>query len=210
MSAARGDSPVSVRCRTWLLLLVLLTLGGCEDGSQPWALRDISGLLPPLAFELHDGRGRPRSAPDFAGHVTLVYFGYTHCPDICPTTLARLAGVLRRLGAGGEEVRILFVSVDPARDTPPVLQAYARAFGPQVVALSGTQAQLTRLAKRYRISYGLGAPGADGEYEVSHSSGIFIFDRDGEARLLATSADSDDALAADLGRLAAGNAAGSG
>ena len=201
---------MSVGLRTWLLVFVLFMLGGCEDGSQPWALRDISGLLPPLAFELHDGSGRPRSASDFAGQVTLVYFGYTHCPDICPTTLARLAGVVRRLGTTGEGIRILFVSVDPARDTPPVLQAYARAFGPQVVALSGTQAQLTRLAKRYRISYGLGEPGADGQYEVSHSSGIFIFDRDGEARLLATSADTDDGLVTDLTRLVAGSGAGSG
>lgn len=201
---------MSVRCRTWLLVLVLLTLGGCENGSQPWALRDIGGLLPPLSFDLHDGSGRPRSASDFAGRVTLVYFGYTHCPDICPTTLARLAGVVRRLGARGEEVRILFVSVDPARDTPPVLQAYARAFGSQVVALSGTQAQLTRLAKRYRISYGLGEPGADGQYEVSHSSGIFIFDQHGAARLLATSADSDDSLVADLARLVSAGGAASG
>jgi len=200
---------VRVRSSLWLLL-VLALLGGCSDNPHPWALRDISGLLPPLAFELHDGSGQPRTEADFAGDVTLLYFGYTHCPDICPTTLARLSGVLRQLEAGAGRVRILFVSVDPARDTPVVLRAYAHAFGPQVVGLSGSQAQLARLAKRYRVSYGLGKPGADGQYEVSHSSAVFIFDTHGQARLLATSTDSDASLVADLARLLPGDKGGEG
>lgn len=198
------------RCHRWLLVLGLAVLGGCSDGSPPWALRDISGLLPALAFELHDGSGQPRSAADFAGDVTLVYFGYTHCPDICPTTLARLSGVVNQLKGGAARVRILFVSVDPARDTPAVLSGYARAFGPQVVGLSGSQAQLRQLARRYRVSYGLGKPDADGQYEVSHSSAVFIFDTRGAARLLATSADSDASLATDLTRLLSADNGGAG
>lgn len=193
---------MSMRVWVWPLLLALLTGCGGSDG-PPWALRDISGLLPPLAFELHDGDGETRSAADFAGDVVLLYFGYTHCPDVCPATLARLSAVARGLDDGGARVRILFVSVDPARDTPPVLRAYGSAFGPRVVALSGSQDQLMRLARRYRISFGLGKPQADGQYEVSHSSAVFIFDSRGEARLLATDADSDAAVAADLARLLA-------
>jgi protein SCO1/2 len=186
------------------LAVGLALLGGCGDSGPPWALRDVSGLLPPLAFTLHDGTGRVRTADDFAGQVTLVYFGYTHCPDVCPATLARLAGVLGDLGpAAAQQARILFVSVDPARDTPALLQAYAQAFGPAVTGLSGTPAQLRQVTKRYRVSYGLGTADASGDYEVSHSSAVFIFDRHGEARLLATENDSAERLASDLHRLLA-------
>lgn len=190
--------------RTALALLLVLAAGCSDTDRQPWALRDISGLLPPLAFQLHDGSGETRSASDFAGDVVLLYFGYTHCPDICPATLARLSAVVRELGSAGGRVRILFVSVDPARDTPDALRSYGHAFGPQVVALSGSQRQLADLTRRYRVSYGLGKPNADGQYEVSHSSAVFIFDSRGDARLLATDADSDASLAADLSRLLSG------
>ncbi|HED18256.1 MAG TPA: SCO family protein, partial [Gammaproteobacteria bacterium] len=97
--------------------------------------------------------------------------------------------------------RILFVSVDPARDTVDVLQAYEQAFGPRVTALSGTQEQLRTLTKRYRVSYGFGKPDANGQYEVSHSSAVFIFDHDGAARLLATGADSAGKISIDMKRL---------
>lgn len=188
--------------RVCLLAVALALLGGCGDSGQPWALRDVSGLLPPLAFTLHDGSGLVRTADDFAGQVTLVYFGYTHCPDVCPATLARLAGVLGDLGpAAAQQAHILFVSVDPARDTPALLQAYGQAFGPAVTALSGTPAQLRHVTKRYRVTYGLGAADASGDYEVAHSSAVFIFDRHGEVRLLATEDDSAERLASDLHRL---------
>ena len=190
--------------RTWragLLVLGLTLLSGCSEKSAPWALRDISGLLPALEFVLHDGGGKVRTADDFAGQVTLLYFGYTHCPDVCPAALAQVASVLRSLDAAAQGVKVLFVSVDPARDTPAVLQAYAQAFGPQVVGLSGTDAQLKRLTKRYRVTFGLGTPDAAGRYDVSHSSAMFIFDGHGEARLLATEDDNAESLASDLRRL---------
>ncbi len=198
-----------MRCawRSSLLVLVLTLLFACSEKSPPWALRDISGLLPTLEFVLHDGSGKARTAGDFAGYVTLLYFGYTHCPDVCPAALAQLAGVLRSLDGGAQRVKILFVSVDPARDTPAVLRAYAQAFGPQVVGLSGTDTQLKRLTKRYRVTYGLGIPDAAGRYDVSHSSATFIFDTHGEARLLATEDDSAESLAGDLRRLLAEEAA---
>jgi len=157
--------------------------------------------MPALEFELHDGSGQTRHADDFRGNLVLLYFGYTHCPDICPTTLANLVSVTRKLGAAADQTRILFVSVDPARDTAAALQRYQQAFGPRVTALSGTPAQLRALTRRYRISYGLGKPDADGRYEVSHSSAVFIFDRDGAARLLATGSDSAEKIATDLKRL---------
>jgi len=184
-----------------MIALLLVLVSGCDRSPSIRGLHDISGLMPTLAFTLHDGSGQPRHVDDFHGDIVLLYFGYTHCPDICPTTLANLVNATRKLGKAADRTRILFVSVDPARDTADVLQRYGQAFGPRVTALSGTQAQLRALTKRYRVSYGYGKPGADGQYEVSHSSAVFIFDRDGEARLLATGADSADKISADLKRL---------
>ncbi len=189
------------RHNLWAVAVLLMLAAGCARSPSPWGLHDISGLMPPLVFTLHDGSGHIRHAYDFRGEVVLLYFGYTHCPDICPTTLASLVSATRRLGAAADRTRILFVSVDPARDSPAVLQRYQQAFGPRVTALSGTPAQLRELTRRYRVSYGLGKPDADGRYEVSHSSAVFIFDRDGAARLLATGTDGAGKIATDLKRL---------
>jgi len=185
----------------WMTGVLLVLLSACGHSQSPWGLHDISGLMPALRFELHDSKGQTRHADDFRGKIVLLYFGYTHCPDICPTTLANLVNATRKLEDNADQIRILFVSVDPARDTADVLQAYEQAFGPRVTALSGTQEQLRTLTKRYRVSYGFGKPDANGQYEVSHSSAVFIFDRDGAARLLATGADSAGKISIDMKRL---------
>ncbi len=190
-----------LRHRLWWVVALSMLMSGCDRSPSPWGLYDLSGLMPPLEFELHDGTGKPRYAKDFRGNIVLVYFGYTHCPDICPTTLASLVNATRNLGEAAERTRILFVSVDPKRDTAAVLQRYGQAFGPRVTALSGTPDQLRALTKRYRVSYGFGKPDADGQYEVSHSSAVFIFDVDGAARLLATGEDSVEKISADLKHL---------
>jgi len=180
---------------------LLMLVAGCDRSPSPWGLHDISGLMPPLEFELYDGSGQTRHADDFQDKLVLLYFGYTHCPDICPTTLASLVSATSKLGEAADQTRILFVSVDPARDTTAALQRYQQAFGPRVTALSGTPAQLRALTRRYRVSYGLGKPDADGQYEVSHSSAVFIFDRGGAARLLATGTDSAGKISTDLKHL---------
>ncbi len=110
--------------------------------------------------------------------MVLLYFGYTHCPDVCPTTLSLLSHAVTALGTDAGQVRILFVSVDPARDTLAQLKTYAAAFGPEVVGLRGSEAELKALTKRYRVSYGYGKPDARGDYEVSHSSAVYVFDRE--------------------------------
>jgi len=192
---------MQLRHRLWLMAMLLMLVSGCDRSPSSWALHDISGLMPPLAFELHDGSGQTRHAEDFRGAIVLLYFGYTHCPDICPTTLANLVSATGKLGKAADRTRILFVSVDPARDTAAALQRYEQAFGPRVTALSGTQAQLRALTKRYRVSYGLGKPDAGGQYEVSHSNAVFIFDGTGAARLLATGTDSAEKISTDLKHL---------
>jgi protein SCO1 len=133
----------------------------------------------------------------------LLYFGYTDCPDQCPTTLAALADALRALGPQASQVRVLFVSVDPGRDTTAVLKRYVGNFGPEFVGLRGDQAELTRLSKRYRIAYHYEKPDKYGNYEVDHSSAVFVFGRHGRARLLALSDNTPQQVASDLRRLLA-------
>jgi protein SCO1/2 len=184
--------------------VAVLALTACEPSAPAptYHARDITGVMPPLAFQLTDGTGAAVTAANYRGKIVLVFFGYTHCPDVCPTTLAKLTQVLKRLGPTADSVRVLFVSVDPARDTPKLLMGYAAAFAPQFVGLTGSDAQLTEVTKRYRVAYRREKPGANGEYAVYHSSAIFIFDISGNARLLATGTESVADLTQDLRALA--------
>lgn len=189
------------------LLLALAVFAGAalsachREQPLPWRLTDVSGHMPDLAFALTDDHGKPVTAADYRGKVVLLYFGYTHCPDVCPLTLAHLHGVLQRLGAKADGARILFVSVDPARDTPAVLHAYVNAFDPRAVGLTGPASAIEALSKRYRSAFTREPGTADDRYEVSHSSAIYLFDRDGNARLLATPAAGQDDLVHDLSLL---------
>lgn len=183
------------------LIVACIGLNACQSAKPPWQLADVSGHLPDLAFQLTSDEGKAVSADAFTGKIALLYFGYTHCPDVCPLTLTHLHIVMQRLGARADGVRVLFVSVDPARDTPAVLHTYVSAFDKHVIGLTGTTSQIEALAKRYRVAYNREAAKPDGSYDVSHSSGIYIFDGHGRARLLATSADSIDAIVHDLREL---------
>jgi len=196
-----------IRPRLPLQLFTLFFLGlllsGCGQ-DQKWKLIDLAGIMPPLEFTLHDDQGQPVTADKYKGKIVMLYFGYTHCPDVCPTTLLRIAHTLKKLDRQeADKVQPLFVSVDPARDTPKVLQEYTKAFSTGIAGLSGDQKSLRKLTKRYRVTYGLGKPDANGNYEVTHSSAIFIFDKKGETRLMARSDDSADAIAHDLKELIA-------
>lgn len=183
----------------------VLICSGCAQRQLPHHMTNITGLVAPLQFHLTDQNGRPVSAADYRGDVVMLYFGYTHCPDACPITLATLADAISHLGAGAHRVRVLFVTVDPRRDTRAVLKQYVNDFGTQFVGLRGTHAQLTRLIKRYRVSYHYEKPNAEGNYEVDHSSAVFIFDRHGRARLLAQTGAPAGVLATDLRGLLRGS-----
>ncbi len=179
-------------------------LAGCDDGK--WHAIDVSGTLPALEFGIARAPdGKVAKAADYRGRIVLLYFGYTNCPDVCPTTLANLADVLQRIGAGADRVRILFVTVDPNRDTLPLLAEYVRAFSPQIEGLRGTPDQLATLARRYRIVYSVSPETKDHPYEVTHSSAIYVFDGSGAARLLiasmATTTPDISGTVADLRRL---------
>ena len=182
-----------------MLPALAVLLYACTGGAAPpWRLTDVRGHLPDLRFRLIDGNGRQESGQTYRGKLVVLYFGYTHCPDVCPLTLTHLHLVMEKLGPLADQVRILFVSVDPARDTPAVMRQYAGAFDPRAVGLTGSESEITAVAKRYRVAFKRGPPDAGGGYEVNHSSGIYVFDARGRARLLGTPANSDDDLAHDL------------
>ena len=181
-----------------LLLATGLLLAGCRHEPPQWQLTSIRGHMPDLSFKLTDDSGKSVTAADYKGKVALLYFGYTHCPDVCPLTLAHLHAVMQKLGKQASDVRILFVTVDPARDTPAVLHDYVRAFDSHAIGLTGSPGTIEALVKRYRASFSREPDKNDSGYEVSHSSAIYIFDRSGKARLLATPADTQPELVHDL------------
>ncbi len=160
-------------------------------------MTDISGAMPRLDFHLIRARdGAAVTGADYRGKVVLLYFGYTNCPDVCPATLANLTDMMTRVNS--PDVRVLFVSVDPARDTPLVLLHYAAAFSPQIDGLSGSENELADVARRYRVAYSVDPRPP---YTVMHSNAVFVFDRGGKARLVTTDTTDPAAMAEDVKRL---------
>ena len=179
-------------------------LAGCSDKSPEWSLYDIAGHLPDLKFTLQGAGNRTVTERDLKGKTVLLFFGYASCPDICPTTLAQLSEVLQKLGSDARDVRVVFVSVDPHRDTPDILQAYVDAFNDKAIGLTGNEAQVAELARQYRVAYQIEKPNpgdSPDTYNVTHSRGVFVFDNTGKARLLASDTEAVDAVTADLRKL---------
>jgi protein SCO1 len=191
-------------CRPLLVALIaglLCALADCGPATQADET-DITGVMPPLAFAMiRANDSAPVTAADYRGKTVLLYFGYTHCPDECPTTLANIASALERLGPAAKGVRVLFVSVDPGRDTIPVLGRYVRAFAPEIDGLRGSNNSTAAFARRYRVLYAV-IPASPGHpYDVMHSDSVFLFDRTGRARLVLTSTQNTAALAARIEKL---------
>ncbi|MGN6514840.1 MAG: SCO family protein [Rhizomicrobium sp.] len=183
-----------------LSLLLLLALAACGRGEMRPGVTDISGVMPDLEFAMTRANdGQWVTQDDYRGKIVLLYFGYTHCPDVCPATLSNLADVLKDLGAGAKKVRVLFVSVDPQRDTLPLLKSYVTAFAPQIDGLRGSDNEIARLAQRYRVLYSVKKT-PSGE-EVMHSGSVFVFDRHGSAREVMTDTSDEKSIAADIVRL---------
>lgn len=201
-----GGAPTRRAVMLGGLGLGMATLMGCDQG-QKWHAMDVSGSTPALDFTMtRAADGKLVTARDYRGKIVLLYFGYTYCPDVCPTTLANFAEILERLGPDAERIRMLFVTVDPNRDTPKALAEYVQNFAPQIDGLRGTPDQLAALARRYRVVYSVEPETKDHPYEVTHSSAIYVFDGSGAARLLVASLSSTTpdivGTAADLKRLA--------
>ncbi|MGC4061700.1 MAG: SCO family protein [Aquabacterium sp.] len=163
---------------------------------------DITGANYAQAFSLPDFDGKPRTLADYKGKVVYVFFGFTQCPDVCPTTMAELAEVRRRLGADGDRVQGVFVTVDPERDTAPVLKAYLQAMDKSFVGLRGTLAQTEDTARDFKVFYQK-VPTKNGGYTMDHTAGAFVFDPDGQVRLFVRYGMGVDALTADIKQLLA-------
>ena len=172
--------------RLFLCASVLLLLAACDKpGKAPeFALTNITGASFGKELNLPDHNGKMRSLGDFKGKVVMVFFGFTHCPDACPTTLVEMSQVLRELGAQADKVQVLFVTVDPERDTPAVLSQYVASFHPSFLALSGDLEATTRVAKEFKVFFQK-QPSKSGGYSVDHSAGIYIYDPQGRLRLFA-------------------------
>lgn len=156
------------------------------------AIHPVRGFLPDLRFSLDGAGNRTYTEKDLLGNTVLLFFGYASCPDICPTTMLQLAEVAENLYEDDPDVRIVFISVDPHRDTPDVLQEYVDLFNDQALGLTGTEKQIADIARRYRVSYQIEKPADDDpdHYDVAHSRGIYVFDKQGRARLLAADGES--------------------
>lgn len=186
-----------------LIVTAVGLLSACGAEKIQWEGTDLSGVMPDLEFDLINEDGEAVSEADYIGQPTLLFFGFTNCPDICPGTLASLSRAIDRLQADEQDdYQVLFVSVDPQRDTPQRLRDYTSAFGPQFIGLTGTQRQLENLNKRMRATYGYGEPDENGFYNVSHSSAVYGFDAEGKTRVLIKSELPTDRISADLMRLA--------
>ena len=179
------------------VLLFALLLAGC--GRSSFHMTDISGALPRLDFRMIRATdGKQVTGADYRGKVVAVYFGYTNCPDVCPATLANLTEMLGKVKS--PDMVVLFVSVDPARDTIPALRKYAAAFSPQIEGLAGSDNELARFTRRYRVAYSVD-PGPP--YTVMHSNAVFFFDKEGRVRLVTTDTTDTSAMAADVEKLLA-------
>lgn len=171
-----------------LLCFILAAPSWAEDDTKVY---NIKGNLPDLTFKLQSAHGTV-TEKDVRGKIAMVFFGYASCPDICPTTMAELSQLKQSLSPQlADKIQIVFISVDPHRDTPAILQAYVDAFKNGAIGLTGTTEQIADIAKRYRVAYQISkpAPGAaENNYEVMHAQGVYIFDEQGKARLLASNA----------------------
>jgi len=169
-----------------LMAGLVFSLTGCgEQGEKPvFKLTDVTGASFGKTLELSDHNGQRRTLADFKGKVVAVFFGFTHCPDVCPTTLVEMANVMKELGGDSGRLQVLFVSVDPERDTAEVLKRYVPAFHPSFLGLTGNADEIARAAKEFKIYYQKQKLPSGG-YTMDHSAGTYILDDEGRLRLFA-------------------------
>jgi protein SCO1 len=173
-------------------------LAGCAENKPAFKAVDITGADYAKDFPLPDADGRMRGIRDFAGKVVVVFFGYTQCPDACPTTLAEIAQAKKLLGPDGAKVQPILITVDPERDKPEVLKAYVGNFGPDFIALRGTPEQTAAVAKDFKVYYKKVEGKTPGSYLMDHSAASYVYDTQGRLRLYARYNGGAQALADDI------------
>jgi protein SCO1/2 len=184
-----------------LLVFIAAAISGCGSEAPKFKGSDITGTTYGRDFALTDHNGQPRKLADFRGKAIVMFFGYTQCPDVCPTTLAEVAEAMRRMGADAARVQVLFVTIDPARDTPELLKNYVPAFEPSFLGLYGDDAALERTAREFKIVYQKQPGSTPGTYTMDHSAGAYLFDPQGRLRVYVSYGAGPDVFAHDLAEL---------
>jgi protein SCO1/2 len=184
--------------------VLALSVSGCDKlpGKQAsFQNTDVTGLDYAKGFSLTDHTGKPRTLADYKGKVVLVFFGYTQCPDVCPTTMAEMASVMQKLGPQADQVQVLFITLDPERDTPQLLASYVPAFDKRFVGLYGTPEQTAKVAKDFKVFYSK-VPGKEpGSYTIDHTAGSYVYDREGRLRLFIRHGGGADPVVHDIRQL---------
>lgn len=188
---------------TFRLLVLFLLLTGCSDAPR-FVSTDLTGGDWGKNFALADHGGQPRQLADFRGKAVVLFFGYTQCPDVCPTTLTTLRDTMNLLGADASRVQVVFVTLDPARDTPQLLAQYVPGFHPSFIGLHGDDAAIAALAKEFKVFFARQPGKTPGSYSIDHSTGSYVFDPQGRLRLLIRHGETPVNVAADLKLLLAG------
>jgi len=182
-------------------MALLATVSGCSDAKPSFTAIDVTGADYAKDFELTDHNGQVRHLTDFAGKIVVVFFGYTQCPDFCPTTMTELLEVKKALGKDGERLQVLFVTVDPARDTPEVLKAYVGNFDPKFLGVYTTPDKLAALAKDFKAYYKKVDGKTPTSYTMDHSAGSYVYDTQGRLRLFTRYGSGVPALTQDIAQL---------
>jgi protein SCO1/2 len=189
------------RCARGLALAALALLAACSEPPPQFQSTDVSAMNFSGDFRLADHNGKQRSLADFRGKVVVLFFGYTHCPDVCPTTMAELAAAMKTLGQDAERVQVLFITVDPERDSAELLSKYVPSFHPSFLGLRGDPEATAKTAKDFKIMYQKQAGATPETYTVDHSAGTFVFDPQGRLRLYVSYGKGAEVFAHDIGVL---------
>ncbi|MEY4587298.1 MAG: hypothetical protein RL035_245 [Pseudomonadota bacterium] len=185
-----------------LLFLILICLVSCQNSNQQTFVgTDISSVRMDTAFSLKDFNGRIRTLEDFKGRVVVLFFGFTHCPDICPTTLTDLKKTMVLLKDKASAVQVIFITLDPARDTEDVLKKFIPTFNSSFLGLTGTESDIDKVANQLKIFNKKVNDGSKAGYTIDHSAGLYVIDKKGSIKLHISNGQKPEDLASDLAKL---------
>ncbi len=190
--------------RHLIAVVCVAILAACAPGKPAFNATDITGADFGRELALPDPSGKTRTLDEFKGKVVAVFFGFTQCPDVCPTTLATMRAVKEKLGADGDRLQVVFVSVDPERDTRELLGKYVTAFDPTFIGLAGSLDETAKTAKAFKVYYQKVPGSTPGSYTMDHTAATYLYDPQGRLRLYVKHGESADAIAADVRQLLAG------
>ena len=179
-------------------IILMLCLSACDKPAPQFINTDLTGLDYAKDFALTDHNGKARTLADFKGKAVAIFFGYTQCPDVCPTTMAEMATVMKQLGRSSDKVQVLFVTIDPERDTQALLAAYVPNFDSRFLGLYGDAAATAKVAKEFKVFYQKAPGSTPSSYTMDHTAGTYVFDPEGRIRLFVRNGQSTDAIVHDL------------